>query len=446
MKLNPWLPKALTSSIGTLLITSFCAQADEYHYQNLLVGGESVGLGGAYMALYNDLSTAHYNPAGLAFTKVRNTTSVNTFAWEDTTFKGVFGNGEDFDRNSFAIVPGFWSLRFAENGLSGAVSFAVSDYNEERSVTDVEYVIEGTADVSEFAFINIDNTTYELGLSGAYTLSSNWSVGISMKGKYSDFQTIQGSGTTISYLGFEQPIQDGLDARRRYGKTSLMLSPAFGLLWQNNGLSTGLRISKDYEVDRDYDSTANLNVSMPTRTLFYSHRERSKHTDTQELPTQIALGAAYQAKRWLVSFDVSHYSEVKEDIPATDSLGIPITRTLDSVVNYALGTKFKVKEDLAFSLGIFTDNSNAKIDPSVPYERVEDIDLVGYSLAVQFKLWGYATTFGAYYKQGTGKVRLADIRGIEAALGGVQLYPQWTEHDIVDAEKRTLVAYLSLDF
>ena len=88
----------------TSIVTAGVSQADEYHYNNLLVGGEAIGLAGAYTALYHDLSSLYYNPAGMAFAHTHTTASVNTFAWEQTNFEQVFGNQQDFLRDSFAIM------------------------------------------------------------------------------------------------------------------------------------------------------------------------------------------------------------------------------------------------------------------------------------------------------------------------------------------------------
>ena len=57
-------------SLSLLLILSLFAtapvKADDTHYQDFLVGGRALGLGGAYVSLSDDPSGVYFNPAGLA--------------------------------------------------------------------------------------------------------------------------------------------------------------------------------------------------------------------------------------------------------------------------------------------------------------------------------------------------------------------------------------------
>src|SRR3989338_10609470 len=41
--------------------------ADEYHYNNIIIGDRASGMGGAYTAISDDPSGLYYNPAGIAF-------------------------------------------------------------------------------------------------------------------------------------------------------------------------------------------------------------------------------------------------------------------------------------------------------------------------------------------------------------------------------------------
>ncbi|MEO0815174.1 MAG: UPF0164 family protein, partial [Myxococcota bacterium] len=55
--------------VSLLLCAAFTASpahADDTHYQDFVVGGRAVGLGGAFTALADDPSGVFYNPAGIA--------------------------------------------------------------------------------------------------------------------------------------------------------------------------------------------------------------------------------------------------------------------------------------------------------------------------------------------------------------------------------------------
>src|ERR1044071_853017 len=47
------------------------AHADEYNYQNLLVGTRSSGMGGADVAFADSVTGAYYNPAGIVDAEAR---------------------------------------------------------------------------------------------------------------------------------------------------------------------------------------------------------------------------------------------------------------------------------------------------------------------------------------------------------------------------------------
>src|SRR5215510_14674328 len=47
------------------------AHADEYNYQNLLVGTRSSGMGGADVAFGDSVTGAYYNPAGIVDAEAR---------------------------------------------------------------------------------------------------------------------------------------------------------------------------------------------------------------------------------------------------------------------------------------------------------------------------------------------------------------------------------------
>lgn len=432
--------------LGLALCCSAEAYADEYHYNNLLVGGEAIGMAGAYTALSEDLSCLHYNPAGMMFAKTENTASVNTLAWEQTSFNQVFGDGSDFDRDSFAIIPGFIGVKKDFDHWVFGISFAVTDYSKERSNSDAIYQPEAelNTEVNEYAHINIDNSVYLLKFAGATFLNPKLSLGFGVGVEYQEFETVQGSGTSISTDSTGTEFLSGFDAERRFDDVSINLEPGMSLLWKQNGWSLGGRLSRKFSVSRTYESTNSIVVTQPLMvpgTFVNSSRETTSSTHTRQYPWQLSVGGAYRYGDFSLSFDLSNYSRVKDKNVKTDDLGAPITRELGAVTNWATGVKYHVSDHFDLAFGIFTDNSNGRINPSIDFERVEDIDLKGYSLALEFE----DLTLGAYYKRGSGQVRIADIRVVEQVVG-IPLYRPSDNHDVVSASKDALVVYLSLNF
>ena len=61
---NLWL-KTVVGWLVLSLGWSHTAHADDTHYQDFIVGGRAVGLGGAFCSIADDPSGIFYNPAGI---------------------------------------------------------------------------------------------------------------------------------------------------------------------------------------------------------------------------------------------------------------------------------------------------------------------------------------------------------------------------------------------
>jgi len=55
-----------------ILFVSAWVFADEFHYNNLLIGDRASGMGGAYTAISDDASGMYYNPAGIVYVTDKN--------------------------------------------------------------------------------------------------------------------------------------------------------------------------------------------------------------------------------------------------------------------------------------------------------------------------------------------------------------------------------------
>ena len=74
------------------------ATADQFHYNNVILGERAVGLGGAYTAVADDASGVYYNPGGLAFALSNDISgSANAFYSKKTVYKNIKElGGKDF--------------------------------------------------------------------------------------------------------------------------------------------------------------------------------------------------------------------------------------------------------------------------------------------------------------------------------------------------------------
>ncbi len=430
------------------------SKADEYHYNNLLIGKNAVGLGGAFAAVADDLSTIHYNPAGLSNVKSGNMASINTFSWEQTKFFSVFGNGADFERNAFSIVPGFFGVKGELGDWHTAAALIVKDYGQERSDDEVFYQIpafdEGLGqNIQEFATIDIDNSAYEIIFAGAKKVSNGLSLGVSLGIEYKSFLTDQSSGTVIENLIAPNiSVNTGFEATARFSDVNWLLNPSLSIFYQTDNINIGAKITQPININRVHSFTSSIIVSgvdPTTPGVVTSFRDREEACCKQDLPLQITLGTSYKIGSLQISADINYFGEEDQKLEFLPIFKAPITRKLEEVTNASLGLSYAFSNYQNLRVGIFTDNANSKPDPAIPYQRTESIDLLGVSIAYETKVFDFPVSFGTYYKWGDGQIRIGDLRAVEE-ITGLALYPDNNDNDISEGEKQSLVVYFSLDF
>ena len=106
---------------GSIVMSSL-AKADQFHYQNFLIGDRAIGLGGAYSGVADDASGIFYNPAGTAFALNNDVSgSANAIYQKKIVFKNTLP-GHDFTENSNGTVPSFFGgLLKADSVAEGLV-------------------------------------------------------------------------------------------------------------------------------------------------------------------------------------------------------------------------------------------------------------------------------------------------------------------------------------
>ena len=436
-----------------ILLLNPNSEADEYHNINLLNGSKATGLGGAFISVADDLTAMLYNPAGLSFSEINSTASVNVLSWEKTDFTEVFSDGSDFDRESFTVVPGYFAFRQKKDNWDYGISFAVTDFGKERTSTDViidvpQNGLTPPQQNNEFIYIDLDNSAYKFGASSAYRVSDNLSFGASLYFQYKEFTTVQGSGIATTVFTPFGNLEGGFNASRRITDLQMSLQPILGVLWQKDNFSIGGKLAYEIPVKRDYEATASIFLSsieaLPPQVQAVT-RVTEKTDKKQKLPFEASIGLSYQFQKLLISGDINYYSKVSAGDEILDVIATPTTRALNKVVNYSLGIEYSVSQDTSVRFGLFTDNSNGDINTNIDNQRIEDIDMFGLSSSVETSFIGRQLTFGLYYKQGTGNVRYADIRSVENIVG-LPLYPDDGSSDIAEAKKKALVLFLSMDF
>lgn len=448
----------IKNSLNTLffcLLPCSITVADEYHFNNLLIGKNAVGLGGAFTAVADDLSAIHYNPAGLVNVEQGNMASINTFAWDSTSFEGVLSNGNDFERDAFSVVPGFFGFKYTGNDWHIGAAFIVKDYSQERSEINNRFDLPPSpttpfpTEVNEFASIDIENSAYQIKFSAAQSFNDNWSFGIGLGAELNTIKSDQVLGSVNRVLvSEEQSLSTGFQASARFLDENWIVEPSLSVFYKERGLSFGAKLSKPWVLSRNHSLTGTvLLTGIPPQTpgILTAFTDTEEACCKQQFPVQLATGIAYELKNWQVSFDAKYYLDVNQQVQTLDELGRNITLDFEPTLNLALGLKYAFSPSSVLRLGIFSDNATSEIDTSVAFQRLEVIDLVGLSVSYETRVADFPIAFGVYTKYGDGLVRLSDTRASERTVG-IPLRPVSDNFDIADATKRTIVAFFSIDF
>jgi len=99
--------KQVTKNILLLIFALFSMlSAQDNHYWNLFTGNESAVLGGIVLDGVNDYSTSYFNPGNIAFLSSSGLgVSGNVYAYLDYAHENAFGEGNDYTKKKFSVLP-----------------------------------------------------------------------------------------------------------------------------------------------------------------------------------------------------------------------------------------------------------------------------------------------------------------------------------------------------
>lgn len=389
------------------------AYADEYHYNNILIGDRAAGMGGAYTAISDDPSGLYYNPAGIAYAQGSNISgSANAFHQTKTVYKSALGSGNDYERNSSALLPNFFGIIQPLGKGKIGFSYAVPDsVIEDQNQT--FYNLPGTT-TSRFAInFNKSDSTYYFGPSYALELTKELSVGATLYGHYRrnewiSNQLINKSAGTYQWLN------------QFYKNTESGIKPILGLMWNpTTKLTTGISLSKVKILQSDTASQSICSgdiagICDPTYTPGTAPiRVVALSNDKRVYPFTSTVGIAYfHSKALIISGDFSYYAKVK-DIVFGDK---------EPTWNAALGTEYYLDEKWAIKGGFFTDKANTPKIKSSDTNAYDHVDLYGASLSTSYYTRQSSITFGATLRYGNGQAQILGNQTIQDVKSQASTY------------------------
>ncbi len=386
-------PKPIIGILLLLLCFSGAAAADEFHYNNFLIGERASGMGGAYTAVSDDPSGLYYNPAGIVYSTGRNlSASVNAFYSLSKKYDNVIG-GNGWERSASALLPNFFGIVQPLGNLKFGFSYAVPDsIKEDQDQTFYGSLPTALGSPAQFYVINFnkEDNTYLIGPSIAMELNDSLSAGFTLYLQHRRNQSILNQFIQLQDGRFEWSNQYVEQVERG-------VRPVLGIMWSPvDKLSIGLSIAKTFL----YSASTNVQLTVKEATALTPNdytMTMSGNGTKRKYPTEIRLGAAYFASAsLLLSMDGAYYTKVKD----------PVNGDRVSVLNAAVGTEYYLDRNWALRGGLFTNMANTpKIDPS-RYNQDENVDLYGVSLSISNFSRNTSVSLGGSYSMGSGKAQV----------------------------------------
>lgn len=397
---------AVTAMIVVFVVTSGVSTADEFHYNNMLIGDRASGMGGAYTGVSDDPSGLYYNPAGIVYTTGRNlSASVNAYYNTSKEYKSVIG-GNGWERKATSLLPNFFGIVQPLGKLKFGFSYAVPDSIKE----DQDQTFGGSLPTSLGSpairyTINFNNedSTYLIGPSIAGELTSSLSAGLTLYMYHRSNQTILNQLIVLQDGRYEWSNQYIEKVERGY-------KPIIGVMWTPaEKLSIGVSLAKVIVYSSSMMSQSTIKDANAATPDDFTSIEVGDST-RKKYPYELRVGAGYfPSSSLLVSADAAYYTKVAD----------PVNGDRVSVVNIALGTEYFLDRSWAVRGGLYSDMANTpKLDPTRSNQD-EKIDLYGMSLSVSNFSRNTSVTLGGSLTMGSGKAQILsgsnEIQNIDQA-------------------------------
>lgn len=383
-----------STAAAAIILAATAASADEFHYNNILIGDRAAGMGGAYTAVSDDPSGMYYNPAGLAYVAGRSlSASVNAYSVTTRTYKGAL-NGQDWTRTSSALLPNFFGIVQPVGKVKVGFSYAVPDSNQEDQDQTFGGLPWSGSDLRSSTHVinfNNKNDTTLFGPSAAMLVSDTLSVGATLyvhkRGTEAILNQSRESDDKALFLWRNDYIETD-----EWG-----LRPVLGILWSPvDKISIGISAAKTFILTSENLSQTTFATNDPTATFVRTNPGMVTTDERREYPWQVTAGVAFfPSPSFLLSADLGYSSSYSYPF-----LGRSQER--EAVLNGAVGAEYYLTPSWAVRAGLFTDFANTpKLDPSKS-NQFEHIDLYGGTLSVSHFTKNTSLTLGGSVKSGSG--------------------------------------------
>jgi hypothetical protein len=397
-----------------LILLTAPARADEYNYQNLLVGTRSSGMGGTDVAFADSVTGAYSNPAGIVDAPTRLVSvSLSAYRLNLSGFanieakEGGAGQASGLQFNSFPLSFGLITGLGDVLGLSGhtlGLNFFVEDNNIGGSRVDVR--IPEVADL----YLRVrqkDDETIQFGPAWAARrgrISLGLGVAYQLRVENVLVDTLVRIRDSVTYRVRDTQALHGAIL----GRTGVLLRLWRGLRVGASVTTPGARLHGTGVVSETHLRSGTAATIEPSRSVDMSYRT----------PWKLALGLGYLGQSgWRLGADLTYHSAIGryQVLPGlTEAEGIAIT-------NLNVGAEIALGRRMTARLGGFTNLAASPEPPGREPTELDDptrlphVDYFGATCGLSLLSGQTSLDLSAMYQYGTGEVPAEAARGYDPA-------------------------------
>jgi long-chain fatty acid transport protein len=416
--------------------------ADDYHYQNVLIGERAFGLGGAFTAVANDSSGCFYNPAGIPYLE-RSTFSLTSsvYSMQNQTTQDVFDfieGSQNIEVSSSQLVPipsTVATLKKLSDRTTMGICAIVNNFKK------ISLDTKTSSDVLEYSLRRVvSDQTIFVGIPVGIKVIGNLSIG------FSPFYVNRTYSLTNTITNLPPNQVD----------PTITISTADFFFTHSSLLAlTGIRFTpyKDFRIGFSYrspqlrfSSNGSVFITIVDENenfiggANYNQAFKDLTVESHDNPQKFTFGIAYEKpKRFATMFDVSYYVGNKEfslTKLTIDNQEIPIGKIFQkNILNYNLGVEYYTSPSIALRGGFYTNYSSNSLTVSDVIAQLEAnqdmIDLLGMTMSLGYETkyssftlglgiaWGSGKTSRSFGEQ-SGEIFVRDMSetNINALLGG----------------------------
>lgn len=371
-------------------------------------GTRANAMGGAYVAIADDVTAIYWNPAGLTQVEGKqveiSATYINTKAKSNTSFTNDYATF-DIDDGSFPIYDVYASL----------CSAGVEPTSFQKKELDISAILPFIGFCMDMGGINLGVGFYASGGGGG-----KWED--SVPGPLIPTDTVTASieaasGFTVLDLSAAKEVTpelslglglnyvtmlDNAKIKKAYTDSTGALGGGYNMVVETDASGSGIEVvlggmykaSDKVKLGLTYRSGVTISLD---GTYKMTGMSDEKYRQKYAYPATIELGASYQATDSLllgVGVTQNNYSALKTDVDYDSAIISDIDESLDwnNAMQIRIGGEYLLNEQFALRGGLYTDPCSA------PTDKLSLLDTNQYNLTV--------ITLGVGYKAGSVKLDL----------------------------------------